>query len=75
MRVKLLTTCLVQGGKRYERGDIFDVSEYVYNTHRTRFEKAEPEQVQLNESPVDEPEKPQAKKTPAKKKRTTRAAD
>lgn len=39
MKVKLLTTCLVQGGKRYKKGDELDVSEYVYNTHITRFEK------------------------------------
>ena len=39
MKVRLLSTVLIHGGKTYSKGDILDVNEYVYNTHITRFEK------------------------------------
>lgn len=69
MKVKLLTTILIHGGKTYNRGDILDVSEYVYNTHITRFEKVakkptKTEKVITN----DEPKKEKVEEKATKKK-------
>jgi hypothetical protein len=69
MKVKLKnTTCFIHGGKRYKSGDELDVSDYVYNTHKTRFENVE--KVVLNEPEKQAEEEATDKPKP---KRTTRA--
>lgn len=66
MKVKLLTTMLIHGGKTYTKGDELEVNQHVFDLHSTRFEilKAKGGKVITN----DEPKKAKTeKKTTAKK--------
>ena len=72
MKVKLLTTCLVQDGKRYSKGDALNVSEYTFNAHQTRFEKiankpTDTQKVITNDEPTKEKSQKKKDKAPAGK--------
>jgi hypothetical protein len=62
MKVKLITTCMIVAGKRYSKGDTFDVSDNVYNQHIARFEKVATEKkpnkvVVTNDAPTKKKKK------------------
>jgi hypothetical protein len=64
---------MVLGGKRYKQGDEFEVNDYVYNTHITRFDlvneaKSETRKVVHN----DEPKEPKSEEKAVTKKSRTK---
>lgn len=66
-------------GTKYSAGDEIDVSEYFYNAHKTRFEKAAKAVKATPKTEVvitnDEPEKTKSKKAAAGEKRTKAKKD
>ena len=62
MKVKLKGSLIIVAGKTYSRGDVLEVSESVYNSHITKFEKVANEkkpdaQIVTNDKPKKKKQK------------------